>query len=510
MPSGGTPSSKDTLETYLDMLSNIYEQVTYDLGSNFYSPLWRNFMDRRGSMVRSVPGDAHWPNVAEKPVELVRTEIAGVWDSFPDLPFRSALKVAACHLNAKYRPIFKSSRLSMHLGVPLKKLPLLEPPLFSLNPIAMPPSLKDLEARMDAMDRQRQRVNSIRARARLATCARAQLTRQRTHPVQTNNGDFFMFWRSSSSENQTGYKGPAICIGSYRELIVGCKGGQLITTHRTRVYLHERAKSPEPLEIPSGLNRPSGYDIGMEAPLTFGEIHGFAGDDENDEMTGAVVPDSPATISTGSSIAIPQGGEVSAISDVEDYVNIPEIAIGAQKGPDFAGSESALEYAPVVYEEPEVNSNITSATPNTSLDLDEQQLIEPSISNDLLELPRAFDIADLPYRIFDRPSGSESESFANNVLEDFTRPPAVVTSSPSPANTDNDFSRPDVSHKLDYSRPDLVSSSSIHPSGVGPISNSNESFALPTTPSILPANINKDFARPEHVSQKRSRSTDGI
>jgi hypothetical protein len=169
-----------------------------------------------------------------------------------------------------------------------------------------------------------------------------------------------------------------------------------------------------------------------------------------------------------------------------------------------------LEYAPVAYEEPEVNSNITSATPNSSLDLDEQQLIEPSNSNDLLELPRAFDIADLPDGIFDRPSGSESGSSANNVLEDVTRPPAVVTSSPSPAITDNDFSRPDVSRKPDYSRPDLVSSSSIHPSGIVPLPNLNESFALPTTPSILPANINNDFARPEHVSQKRSRSTEEI
>jgi hypothetical protein len=116
----------------------------------------------------------------------------------------------------------------------------------------------------------------------------------------------------------------------------------------------------------------------------------------------------------------------------------------------------------------------------------------------------------LPYGIFDRPSGRESGSFANNVVEDFTRPPAVVTSSPSPANTDNDFSRPDVSHKPEYSRPDLVSSSSTHPSSVVPLSNSNESFALPTTPSILPANINNDFADPEHVSQKRPRSTEEI
>jgi hypothetical protein len=88
----------------------------------------------------------------------------------------------------------------MHVGVPLKILPLLEPLLFSLNPIAMPPSLKDLEVRMDAMDGQR--VNSIRPRARLATCARAQLTQQRTHPMQINNGGFFMFWRSFSSKNQ--------------------------------------------------------------------------------------------------------------------------------------------------------------------------------------------------------------------------------------------------------------------------------------------------------------------
>jgi hypothetical protein len=209
MPSGRTPSAKDTLEKYLDMLSIIYNQVTY-LGSNFDSTLWRNFMDRLRSMVRSVPGHDPWPNAAEKPVELVRTGLAGVWDSFPYLPFRSALKFAFCQLNENYRPSFKASRLSMHLGVPLKKLSLLEPPLFSLNPIAMPPSLKDLEGRLDATDGRRKDVNSIRACTRLSTFTRAQLTRQRTNPVQINNGDFFMFWKSSTSKNQTGYKRPAI------------------------------------------------------------------------------------------------------------------------------------------------------------------------------------------------------------------------------------------------------------------------------------------------------------
>jgi hypothetical protein len=114
MPSGGTPSAKETLATCLDMLSIIYKRVTYDLGSNLDSLLWRQFMDGLGSMVRSVPGDAHWPNAAEQLVDLLRTELAGVWDSFQDLPYRSALKVAVCHLKAKYRPI-KSSRLSMRL-----------------------------------------------------------------------------------------------------------------------------------------------------------------------------------------------------------------------------------------------------------------------------------------------------------------------------------------------------------------------------------------------------------
>jgi hypothetical protein len=123
---------------------------------------------------------------------------------------------------------------------------------------------QDLEARLDVMDGRRKDVNSIRARARLATCARAQLTRLRAHPVQMNNADFFIFGRSSSSKIQTGCNGSAICIGSYRELIVRYKGGQLITTLRTRVYLHERANSPEALKILSRLNRPSGHDVGME------------------------------------------------------------------------------------------------------------------------------------------------------------------------------------------------------------------------------------------------------
>jgi hypothetical protein len=151
-------------------------------------------------MVRSVPGDAHWPNAAEKPVELVSTELAGVWDSFPDLPFRSALKVAVCRLHAKYRPLFKSSRLSMRLGVPLK-ITSARAAFIQSESNCYAAEFERLGSENGCYGRQRQRVNSIRARTRLATCARAQLTRQRRHPVQINSGDFFMFWRSSSKKS---------------------------------------------------------------------------------------------------------------------------------------------------------------------------------------------------------------------------------------------------------------------------------------------------------------------
>jgi hypothetical protein len=77
------------------------------------------------------------------------------------------------------------------------------------------------------------------------------------------------------------------------------------------------------------------------------------------------------------------------------------------------------------------------------LNLAEQHLIEPSVCDGLFELLRAFDIADLPEGIFDRPSGDELGSFAENVFEDLTRPPAGATSSTSLANTGNDVIRPE-------------------------------------------------------------------
>jgi hypothetical protein len=128
------------------------------------------------------------------------------------------------------------------------------------------------------------------------------------------------------------------------------KGGQLTTAHRTGVYLHDCAKSPEPLEIFSGLSRLSRHDFGTEPPLTFGEIDSFAGDDDDDDLTGDTMLDSVATGSTGSSNLVPQGEENVAIAEVEDLAFIPEIAIGTQNGPDFAGSESAVGHAPVSYD----------------------------------------------------------------------------------------------------------------------------------------------------------------
>jgi hypothetical protein len=77
--------------------------------------------------------------------------------------------------------------------------------------------------------------------------------------VQINKVTSLCFGDPPRQKIETGYKGPAICIGSNSELIVGYKGGQLITAHRTQVYLHESVKSPEPVKTLSGLNRPSGH-----------------------------------------------------------------------------------------------------------------------------------------------------------------------------------------------------------------------------------------------------------
>jgi hypothetical protein len=57
-------------------------------------------------------------------------------------------------------------------------------------------------------------------------------------------------------------------------------------------------------------------------------------------------------------------------------------------------------------------------------------------------------MADLADGIFDRRSGDESRSIAENLPEDIIRSPAVATTSPSQTNTDNDFVRPEhVSQK---------------------------------------------------------------
>jgi hypothetical protein len=74
----------------------------------------------------------------------------------------------------------------------------------------------------------------------------------------------------------------------------------------------------------------------------------------------------------GFSNVVPQIEENATIAEVEDLVSIPEIVVGTQNGPDFAGSESTVGYAPVGYDETVVNEFIIAVTPNTSWDLAEQ------------------------------------------------------------------------------------------------------------------------------------------
>lgn len=60
-----------------------------------------HFVERRDAVVRAVSGDAHCPNAAEKPIELVRPELKSIWREYGDLPFSAALRVATMHMELK-------------------------------------------------------------------------------------------------------------------------------------------------------------------------------------------------------------------------------------------------------------------------------------------------------------------------------------------------------------------------------------------------------------------------
>jgi hypothetical protein len=130
--------------------------------------------------------------------------------------------------------------------------------------------MSDVEAFLSLCDEKRREHVVWTARSRLKAALRQRLARPES--LELRNGDLFLYWRSAISSAQSGYKGPAVCLGVYRSLVVGYQGGHVITAHISRCLLHERSthnRDGASLDTPS---LPARRDHSLEAPVTLAEL----------------------------------------------------------------------------------------------------------------------------------------------------------------------------------------------------------------------------------------------
>jgi hypothetical protein len=103
------------------------------------------------------------------------------------------------------------------------------------------------------------------ARTRVVTALRG---RARQEDVGLTNGDLFLYWRDRVSSAQSGYKGPAVCLGTHRAIVLGLQGGQVITAHVSRFLLHRRGSHHEEIVADAPWVLPPHRDVSLEAALT--------------------------------------------------------------------------------------------------------------------------------------------------------------------------------------------------------------------------------------------------
>jgi hypothetical protein len=106
----------------------------------------------------------------------------------------------------------------------------------------LPASAHEIEEFMNAAYEKRQLHQVMRARQRLNTSLRAQVSRL---PPALRNGDSFLYWRTSVVRSQSGWRGPAIVIALQRNMDIGFTGGIVVLCHRTRARLFERSSRDE-------------------------------------------------------------------------------------------------------------------------------------------------------------------------------------------------------------------------------------------------------------------------
>jgi hypothetical protein len=100
---------------------------------------------------------------------------------------------------------------------------------------------------MNAADEKRQLHQVMRARQRLNTSLRSQVSGR---PQAHCNVDSFLYWRTRVVRSQSGWRGPAIVITQQRNMVIGFMGGIVVLCQRTRARLFERSsrdENPSPL-----------------------------------------------------------------------------------------------------------------------------------------------------------------------------------------------------------------------------------------------------------------------
>jgi Reverse transcriptase (RNA-dependent DNA polymerase) len=287
----GYPTAEQAVELFVTSVSDNYERVTYDLGANFRSVQFKSTLERLGTQAWAVPANAHWPSVAEKSIDLLRLELDAVYEECPEASARCAFSAAAHRLNGRATWAHDTSRQVVHFGRQPQA-----PHLFAQAPAWLPPSMSQVDHFLSLCDEKRQAHVVHTARARVRSALRRRLSQP--DPIVLMNGDLFLYWRTGLGASQSGYKGPAICLGAYRALVVGIQGGHVVTAHVSRCILHQRGPYHSSDNMSFVPTFPDRRDRTLEDPATIADLSALkdAGDtDDSKAPSDDFVLDNPAS-----------------------------------------------------------------------------------------------------------------------------------------------------------------------------------------------------------------------
>jgi hypothetical protein len=179
-----------TAKAFMMLSCETFEKVTIDLGIRFDSKFFRTLLRRMGTRVRTVPTDAHWVSHAEKPVHLLQVAFTKIAADHAKLSPKAVFALSVRSVNSM-KTLTGLSRLEIDYGRP-DRHPTLSEELFALSPPVLPAFTHEIEDFMNAADEKRPLHQVMRARQRLNSSLRAQVSGR---PPALRNGDSFLYWR---------------------------------------------------------------------------------------------------------------------------------------------------------------------------------------------------------------------------------------------------------------------------------------------------------------------------